>query len=335
MSIEFVKGIAIFFVITLHVRDFDLWIPKIISTAVPLFFMSTGFLLWLVYRDRFEAKKFLKSRVVRLFPDIYLVGLISVLLCLLFDMNELDGFWRWIYGDIRGFGPGSYYVSCYLLLCVCLVPLLMSFKTKWIVHLSFLYLLSHACLSFYKNEFFYLMFKEFPRWYITISPTQYFPHVLLGILFASLCDRIISHKERIFAVLFFVFLCFILESEGFYNGRFMWNKVDSVPFESWETLYYGILFCFSFFIVLYNLEFYINDKLKRPVIWMGERSYQIFLVQAVYFKWINKVDLPLLNHGLSGFLVSVSVVVLSFIIYNYIYEYLRVISLKFLAVRIS
>lgn len=144
---------------THHLNINDKWIIELVEhiPGVTVFFIMSGFLLALTYDKNSDLKRYIKNRILRIYPVLYVSLFISICILYYFDFIEFNiEFFKWLLAQVsivqiyniemfRGFGVGvingSLWTINVLLTFYILLPILFLIyrKNKWIIILLFLF----------------------------------------------------------------------------------------------------------------------------------------------------------------------------------------------------
>ncbi len=274
-NIDIMKGISILLVIIIHsLKDDTLRAiggPFFILQAVPVFLIISGYnhsqsysrsgILSLkdFYRPYMLLKKF-----YRLLP----IALIVYALQAAVTPDERS-FFFYLIG--RG-GFGGYYISI-MIQAIFILPILFWFsrKTTPLIMLGGSFIIN----LFYEYSFYYW---EFPSYLYRLLVFRYFFALALGVWYFF--DRNRSYSKKLTLVAAFFSVCYLISVH-----YFEW----SVPFYSFGTSWRGqnpLSFFYALFLFHLGLTCFSTKSpsvIIDSLVFIGKRSYAIFIVQMVYF----------------------------------------------------
>ncbi len=329
-SLDYLRGIAAFGIMMYH---FNLWtfgeqtadtfIERVGIYGVSIFYILSGLTLYYVYYDKMiptwsELKDFYRKRIYRIFPLLWLVTIISVILLrkvpnfyhLFLNLSGLFGFIKWnVY-----FSAGMWSIGNELVFYVFFpVFVILGKRGKW-------WLLAFSILIF--GLFTYFTFFELKpnisldekqQWYVYVNPLNQVYLFLSGFLMGYFLKNISINNKLSWSIIFVGILLFIfIPVSG--------HSIDLV--HAWARVAFSaicLLVCFGF----YKLSVPLPDFLHKPFSKLGEISYSVYLVHPIVFqlvffaiKFISARTIPIgpeVKFGIS--------VVITLIVANYVYFY--------------
>ena len=286
--IDQIKGIAIIFVIIVHVVPrstlHDIYSRFYFNQAVPIFMLFSGYLLYESW-EKYSPQKFLsavrlRSLVKRIVVPFVLILLIEFLY--LFFLSKIE-FTELITNFVLqgGWGPGSYYPWIYLQ-SVLFFPLILIIirSQKMYSGLIWAFLIS---ITFEVI----CVFSGMPTWVYRMTFFRYFFALYIGALWKK--DEI--PKGIIFYFLVSIgFLYLFLDRN--YDG---FLKPLIYPL-SWEGSHAPAYF-YSFFFAskLIVIVSFLPKLAKKMLTTLGIASYHVFLCQMLYFALFNHLFIHLMD----------------------------------------
>ncbi|MBM6615727.1 hypothetical protein JTF06_12615 [Desemzia sp. RIT804] len=276
-NIDVMKGIAIIFVILIHSFN-DETLHKIggpfyLLQAVPLFLIISGYNQAQSYNRHsikslaeFYHPTFLLKKLYRLLP----IALIIYALQALFGPEE-HSFLFYLIG--RG-GYGGYYISI-MIQAILVLPLLYLLVEKTSP-------LTMLLLSFVGNlmyEYFCYSF-DIPSFLYRLLLFRYLFALALGMWYFFDSHRtyaaVLMKIGAVFSVWYLLVVHYFDIPVPFYSFDTSWKGQDPLSF------FYSLL---VFYLGLKYFSSFRIDIIKQSFIFLGKRSYAIFIVQMLYF-WL-------------------------------------------------
>lgn len=274
-NIDVMKGLAIIFVILIHSFSdetlHNIGGPFYILQAVPLFLIISGYNQAQSYHRQnlgslkdFYRPAFLMKKLYRLLP----IALIIYTLQAVFGPDERS-FFFYLIG--RG-GYGGYYISI-MIQAILVLPVLYRLAKKTSP-------LTMLALSFIGNlgyEYFCYSF-EIPSFLYRLLVFRYLFALALGMWYFFDGHR--SYANALMKI-------GATASVGYLAAVHYFNI--PVPFYSFGTSWKGQNpLAFFYVLLLFHLGLkylsaFKGDKLKQGLVFLGKRSYAIFIVQMLYF----------------------------------------------------
>ena len=329
-SLDYLRGIAAAGIMLYH---FNLWtfgeqtsdtfIERVGIYGVSIFYILSGLTLYYVYYAKMipsldDLKDFYRKRIYRIFPLLWLVTIISVILLrkipnfyhLFLNLSGLFGFIKWnVY-----FSAGMWSIGNELVFYVFFpVFVFLGKKGKW-------WLLAFSVLIFV--WFTYFTFFELKpgislddkaQWFIYVNPLNQVYLFLSGFLLGYFLKNWNINNLLSWSLVFIGLLTFIFIP---LNG----HSIDLV--HGWARVLFSficLLVCFGF----YKVSIPLPDFLHKPFSKLGEISYSVYLVHPIVYqlvfpiiKFISARTFPVspwIKFGIS--------VVITLIVANYVYQY--------------
>ena len=312
--VDLIKGFAALSVILLHAFPKQIlyitFAEVHIWQAVPLFVFVSFFL---IYR-KMEYCKFEEyyswSSFVKLFKKILVP---FVLLQLVFiSVYALQGDLTSIKNLIAygGYGRGSYYIYVYLQIWL-IVPLLYKLLKKNYL----LTALGLIAASIVGNFLIYTF--DSPTRIESCFMFRYFILAFLAYIWYAKKDNVLYRWILpIISIVYWVWLMdydmgpWILSARGWRTQQF-------------PALFYTLLAVF----LLYKLTLILPEMIKKPLLWCGQNSYYIFIVQMLFFHYVQIEYFAFIDNYKFQILfyafVAVSCSVLPVVCCRYIIKYIR------------
>ncbi|MEO6540819.1 MAG: acyltransferase [Ferruginibacter sp.] len=301
--VQMLRGIAILLVILRHTTNIvqekfgysflgDFFIFG--DSGVDIFFVLSGFIITYVnkktLKDRAQFVTFLKRRFIRIYPTYWIIitALIALQLMLpSFYRTHFDLGWYNLISTYLLF-PGHYMINgvswtlTYEIFFYSLFSLAFLIRNKAIrLILSIGYIITLIALAIFG-----LSATSQHGWYNVVT----FPMIVeffMGIFAALIIPSIKKEFSVFFIVLGTVYL--VAASLFTYNGYLLVDNFFN------PVLLYGIP---SFFIIIGFVRYELDHDIKvpRPLVWLGEASYSLYLIHlpvlVAAMILFNKLKLP-------------------------------------------
>lgn len=288
--IDYIKGIAILFVIIFHSGiERSLKIETLLTTeqSVPLFLLASSFIY---FKKNKNLNFYKKNDFIKFFKRIFFPFIIFELLIL---------FVSYCKGEINlksfilkgGFGPGSYYPYLYLQYWL-LLPIfnyLIKCKNLKLIHAIIISVLFELFFSIISLNSIFSIYSD-PIWRLFVGRSVFI--IYLGFLISENKFKVINFLPLIFIGIFVS----ILQRYSIYNFSIFFFTSKAFVFNGihWPLYFYSAFF----FIFLRNLYFIFSSKIKILLCWLGFNSWEIFLSQMLFFEKINLDNFYWLPHYL-------------------------------------
>ncbi len=304
-------------------NEIVVFIKNIISyfPGVPIFFLISGYLITMSYENNQNTKEYIKNRVLRIFPGLYMsfvIGLIilwyfeqfidvDIIEVLIWVVAQLSFFQFYNPGFIRDFGVGVINGSLWTIsveLCFyILLPFLYIFLQKDFLKRSSLLLLVSFGFYYYINEISsnILIYEKL----IKVSILPYLFYFLFGIILYKFKNNLIRYIENKVWFYFIIYsmICYIS------FDIFIFDILHQVIFSififsivfSYRTVSYRILkhndftygvYIYHMLIINIFLELTINNTVESLLLVLtlsllcGILSY--FLIEKQFLKMKKK-----------------------------------------------
>lgn len=276
-NIDVMKGLAIIFVILIHSFNdetlHNIGAPFYILQAVPLFLIISGYNQTQSYNRHsiesltdFYRLAFLWKKLYRLLP----IALIVYAVQTLFGPDK-HSFFFYLIG--RG-GYGGYYISI-MIQAIIVLPLLyvLAKKTTPLTMLLFSFL-----FNLLYEYFCYSM--DIPSYLYRLLLFRYLFALALGMWYFFDNQRpyanVFLKVGAIFSVGYLLVVHYYEISVPFYSFGTSWKGQNPLSY------FYSL---FLFHLGLKYLSSFRVDAIKQGLVFLGKRSYAIFIVQMLYF-WL-------------------------------------------------
>lgn len=331
-NLDYLRGLAAFGIMIFHYLSWslgkftaDTFMGRIGIYGVSIFYILSGLTLHYVYSDKLkftvsDIGLFFKKRIFRIFPLLWLVTLLSLILNLkfpnLFDLflnlSGLFGFIKWdTYYSVGVWSIGNELVfySFFPAFVLFSRDFKILFVSLWIVLLSLYLYFTFAVLS--PNS----TLSE--QWRDYINPLNQVFLFFAGFLIGQFLSSIQLKNSTSFILLFLGVMVFVLYPE---SGDPI-NLVCGI-----DRLIFTVcclMICAGFF----KLHYKFPKIIDRPLALLGEASYSVYLLHPIVFSIFSKVSVQFSTHNLYfptwvKLLLSVSVTLLSsYYVYQYFEKY--------------
>lgn len=328
-SRAFVPLAIILFHVSLVIKNYYgynfLWLAYLGKTGgVDYFFALSGFMMYYVYHKKFEDKKrfknFAVSRLIRIYPLYWILTLLLIPVYFIFP----------------SFGQGYETDLIVILKSLLLIPQ---------THEPILFVgwsLSHTLLFYILFSFFFIN-RRITITAISIWTLGIILHYL-NILNSSTIYNFIFHKENINFISGLICAAIVVKYR--INNGYLYFFLGMFGFPlTWVLKNVGLLFipeellygCSSFMLILgiAGLDLRKNIHLPKPVVFLGNASFSIFLSNFTTIVVLAKVSSAInLSKYFPLWLISVAWVILSVITGCIIYLFIESKLTKYLTSRL-
>jgi peptidoglycan/LPS O-acetylase OafA/YrhL len=301
--------------------------------GVAIFYILSGLTLFLVYYEKMDFSysailSFLIKRFFRIFPLLWLVTLVSIILSnktvnfkdLLLNVSGLFGFIAWD----KYIATGAWSIGNELVF-YAFFPLFVLFSKK-MKPLMLILSLSIAIIYIY-FAFFKLTYKITlaEQWAVYINPINQVFLFLGGFLIGLFLYKI-RVKNYILVTLFLmgVSLFTFYPTEG--------DMVSTV------TRFNRLIFttcCFIFCFCFYKVNLKLPDILHQSLSLLGEISYSVYLLHPIVFSLISIILTYCTNYPsrlpdkIKAILVVILAITMTLFVSYYVYKYFEKYFMKF------
>jgi len=291
LELDALRGIAAIMVVVFHYtlgRESYNSILKLGTTGVDLFFIISGFVIFMSLQHISGSREFIVNRVARLYPTYWAAVTFTFILKILFTLYFANGpefIWLWYYGaNLTMFqfylGVGDLDSTYWTLLLEMLfyIFMLLLYKLRQIKHINIIGLALTIATVVAVHFFYYVPAVKAVIVYFPLL--QFLPLFLMGINFY----RIFTNDARSYKEYFVPAICLLCQIMLFkYVGR-------SRNYINQEEYAFMLMLYFMLFIVFVNngLSFVVN----KYTLFLGRISYAVYVVhQYVSLKVIFPIFL--------------------------------------------
>ncbi|MES2567351.1 MAG: acyltransferase [Bacteroidota bacterium] len=331
-NLDYLRGISAFGIMIYHYLSWSVgtfsaesFLGRIGLYGVSLFYVLSGLTLYYVYYNVMSPSLkdillFIKKRIFRIFPLLWLVTIISVIIVkkgintydLFLNLTGLFGFVKWE----AYFSPGVWSIGNELVF-YSFFPFFIYFSK----HIKFLMLLvSLAILSIYVYFAFFKLDLSVSlglQWKVYINPLNqvflFLGGYLIGYFFSS-----INISNRVSILLIFMSLCLF---------TFFPSSADPIDIVVGGPRLIFTLSCFLICLGFYKISFKLPDSIHKFFALLGESSYSIYLLHPLVFTMVSFLLTFLDGYGFKVpvlFKLTVAIsfsVVISYFVYEYFEKY--------------
>lgn len=334
-NLDYLRGLAAFGILLYHYLswtigrfDSESTIGRIGLYGVSIFYILSGLTLFIVYYEKMNFSKneiigFIKKRVFRIFPLMWLVVIISILFSqkvpnvydLIMNLTGLFGFINWD----KYFAIGLWSIGNELVFYSFFILFLFSLKRSKLAFyiISFIVLFVFLYFAFFMFEDKSESLYSSNNWKTYINPLNQLFLFLSGFLLGYLLNKRKMNNKISLLLLFFGLFLFIFYPE--YGDR-----INIISGNTRIVLTIAsILICVGFFKSNFNLPSFVH----KPLVLLGEISYSLYLVHPLIFYRIRFVADYISNHYFKiniGVTLLVSIIlslIISYFVYNYFEKY--------------
>lgn len=331
-NLDYLRGIAAFGIMIYHFSSWsfgsfsaDTFMGRLGIYGVSIFYVLSGLTLHHVYYNKMKPSvedvlAFFKKRVLRIFPLLWLVTIISIVISrkvpnfmdLFLNLTGLFGFVKWD----RYFSPGVWSIGNELVFYV-FFPFFVYFSKTF---RSLMILLSLIILGVYLYFAFVILDPNLTlveQWKDYVNPLDQVFVFLGGFLIGFfLRDVKISASILLLSLTFGVLLFMLYPVAG-----------DPINLVTGMDRSVFTLCCFLISISFYKLQFKLPTFIHKPLSLLGEASYSVYLLHPIIWT-VNGMALEAFEqhslHPLAAVRVGFSVIVtlvVSYYVYHYFEKY--------------
>jgi peptidoglycan/LPS O-acetylase OafA/YrhL len=331
-NLDYLRGLAAFGILLYHYLswtigrfDSESTIGRIGLYGVSIFYILSGLTLFIVYYEKMNFSKneiigFIKKRVFRIFPLMWLVVIISILFSqkvpnvydLIMNLTGLFGFVNWD----KYFAVGLWSIGNELVFYAFFITFLYFAlkKTSIFYVYSLIVFLVFSYFAFYilKNQ----SSKDFTlikMWWYYVNPLNQLFLFLGGFLIGYFFNVNGTNKNlNIFLLIFGLFIFAFYPENG--DKIFLVSGTSRIVFT-----FSSLLICFGFFKVNFNFTNFIHV----PLVFLGEICYSLYLIHPLVFNRVRFVADYLSAHyfKISSTFVLIISIFLTLILSSFIYKY--------------
>ncbi len=249
-------------------------------TGVDLFFIISGYVIFMSLKKSDSWKYFIFNRFSRLFPTYWFIMTIStvfvILNKMLFNVNFDNIGATYLMNltmihKVFGFDDidGSYWTLYIELLFYAFISIILYFNKVEKIQLYSLFFLG-LCLiyNFIIRDLSYTLYFFLKN---LVPLVNHFPFFLAGICFYNLKFNLLS-KSNSRSQLVLIFLCLVVGILLFDNGGYSNNYLNRTEYTITSIFYFGI-----FFLFINNKLFFIVNQFT---IRLGNISYTLYLIHG-------------------------------------------------------
>lgn len=321
-ELDALRGIAAIIVVLFHCgmgrQEFNKFL-NFGATGVDLFFIISGFVIFMSLKNIKSGKEFMKKRFARLFPTYWTSVTIALIILIVFHLHkgkELYELFPNYFANLTMFQhylkipnlDGVYWTMIVEMSFYILMFLIIELKVlKYIVHI-FLFLTIFT-LVIINNSIFDFLKYPLLFW---IPVVKYLPLFLTGIIFY----KIYNNETKLMLNYGIIFICFLSQ---LYLFPFVGNSKGVMNINEYSV----ILFLYYFLFILF-----VNQRLKfikiRPLLFLGKISYPLYLTHNLITMGIIAlfhIYFRINFWFVVSFIVLPTVILLGFLINRYIESY--------------
>ena len=287
--------------------------------GVPIFFTISGFLIFASYDNNQSLQKYFKNRYLRIYPLIYVITIITLILLIVFAESEVPfkSLGIWFFGQVtlfqyhtpdalRYFGVGTPNGALWTipveLEFYLLVPVLYFLKKKFG---SWILLLFAACSFLIFN---YIPHSSLPIVYkklFEVSILYYLLHFIVGVLLYLYFGKIKTYLENKGFIWLAIYILFYLVFDrylGFYHDLYSPNLL-------------GVLADVILGLTILSLA-YTSPKLSYRLLKGNDYSYGVYVIHMI----IANVMVELALTGNFWFLIVglITVLIMAMLSWNFV-----------------
>lgn len=331
-NLDYLRGLAAFGIMIYHhliwtLGEFsaDTFMGRLGIYGVTIFYILSGLTLYYVYYNKMKPSKedlfsFFKKRVFRIFPLLWLVTIVALLLSrkipdftnLFLNLSGLFGFMRWD----KCFSAGVWSIGNELVFYVFFpffILFLKRFKTLMILLALVLFGL-YLYFAFVKLNPHMTLGEQ---WKNYVNPLNQVFLFLGGFLIGFLLN---DTKIKNSVIFFLLLLAFVLFTFYPASGDII-NIVTGTNRLVFTTCCFLICICF------YKLTFKFPTAIHKPLILLGEASYSVYLLHPIVWS-LTSMTSVLFSKYIFYFPISarmilsvISTLIISYYVYQHFEKY--------------
>lgn len=334
-NLDYLRGLAAFGIMIYHYLSWtlgefssDTFMGRFGIYGVSIFYVLSGLTLYYVYYNKMKPSKgdifsFFKKRVFRIFPLLWLVTIVSIILSrtmpdstdLFLNLSGLFGFIKWD----KYFSPGVWSIGNELVFYIFL-PFFILFIKK------FKPLMILLALVIFGLYLYFAFVKLNPnltlseQWKNYVNPLNQVFLFLSGFLIGYFLHNIKIKNSIILSFLLFGIVLF----------TFYPTTGDSINTVIGINRLVFTMCCFIICICFYKLTFKFPEFIHKPLTLLGEASYSVYLLHPIVWSLTGAALGIFRRHifyvpELVNLILSV---VLTLIISYYVYQYFEKYFMK-------
>jgi exopolysaccharide production protein ExoZ len=334
-NLDYLRGLAAFGIMIYHYLSWtlgkfsaDTFMGRLGIYGVSIFYVLSGLTLYYVYYDKMKPSKedivsFFKKRIFRIFPLLWLVTIIAVILTrkspdfynLFLNLTGLFGFIKW---DTY-FSAGVWSIGNELVFYV-FFPFFILFIKKLkplMLVLTFVLLGLYLYFAFVKLNPDLTLSEQ---WKNYVNPLNQVFLFLGGFLIGFFFHNTKIKNSIIFPLIIFSFVAFT-----FYPA-----SGDTINIVTGTNRLVFTFCCFLICFCFYKLTFKFPEFIHKPLTILGEASYSVYLLHPIVWTFTG-VATGLFSKYIFYFPVSARLilsVLLTLIISFYVYQYFEKYFMK-------
>lgn len=331
-NLDYLRGLAAFGIMIYHYLSWtlgkfsaDTFMGRLGIYGVSIFYVLSGLTLYYVYYDKMKPTKedivsFFKKRVFRIFPLLWLVTIIAILLSqtipdfinLFLNLSGMFGFIRWD----KYFSAGVWSIGNELVFYV-FFPFFILFTKRF---KPLMILLALVLFGLYLYFAFVKLNPDLTlseQWKNYVNPLNQVFLFLGGFLIGFLLHDIKIKNSAIVILLFLALALFT-----FYPAT-----GDTINIVTGTNRLIFTAFCFLICIFFYKLTFKFPKFIHKPLTLLGEASYSVYLLHPIVWS-LTSIASELFSEYIFYFPVSarlilsvLSTLIISYYIYQYFEKY--------------
>jgi len=324
-EISAIKGLAIIFVIILHIfayqgaadilqktyAQFHLW------QAISIFMLILGFTFRIEVEKGYSIGRIISNRLHRILIPLVFAYLISILILKIFHV-KLQFDWHVFIGYLPIHGMGVYFITLYLE-TILFFSILYIFLKRYNIYFNIIFFLLLTMLIEYLG--YYIDIKDAYLYHSSVH--RFIPLIVIGYYFY---DEINGRTQYILYIMGFASM--LLLALYIYNGSVHFTPFNQI--RSGSQSYPYEYYTFLFVVMLFKLFSIVKDyKFFKYLTFIGDGSMHIFLVQIFLFYIFikNKIDMNIIYGFLAVFL-SIAIGLIWYKLESYLLNKSRIVTPK-------
>lgn len=331
-NLDYLRGLSAFGIMFYHYASWILgdfssntFIGRLGIYGVSIFYILSGLTLYYVYYDKMKPNKievvaFFKKRFYRIFPLLWLVTFLSILISkkipdlsdLFLNLTGIFGFIKW---DTY-YSTGVWSIGNELVFYVFFPFFVIFFKNNKFLML----VLASFIIGLY---LYFAFFKLTPlltlseQWKNYVNPLNQVFLFFSGFVIGYYLQNIKINNFINFILLFFGIFIFT-----FYN-----TKGDTITLVTGVNRLIFTFCCIIICISFYKLTIKLPDVIHKPLTILGESSYSVYLLHPIVyyitsfvFSTLNRYHFQVSKYTQLSITITIAIVI-SYYIYQYFEKY--------------
>lgn len=334
-NLDYLRGVAAFGIMIYHYLSWtfgkyesDTFMGRLGIYGVSIFYVLSGLTLYFVYYtkmkpNKVQLKDFYKKRIFRIFPLLWLVTIVSIILSrqipnwwdLFLNLTGLFGFINWD----KYFSTGVWSIGNELVFYAFFPFFILFAKKSKVLFLLFSGLIFSLFIYF---SFFKLStsIQLTDQWRDYINPLNQVFLFLSGFLIGYIFQEIKINNTISILMMIGAFVLFILYPiEG-----------DSVNLVTGSNRVILTVCCIIICLSFYKLSIQLPNLIHKPLTFLGESSYSVYLIHPIVYSVVGFLSNSFFSFSSHTKLILsiLTTLILSYFTYEYFEKYFMKLGRK-------